>query len=244
MFVPSCLLWAAAYHKSAAFCFNYSFGSKNKCMCIITNRKKKYRLKIKVHPEPIPITQALLFAVFSSACCSHQRSYRTREGESTHKASRPQSSIVCAFSVKNSKRQCVDLQADQDRECAAHLTSCPRWLRGPWAQGAGRGHVVGFSPTHPSLFFTEYHLYPYHRADNPLPVLPQTQWKVNWMFYALAISKKWKARRFQPYFNNQCIHFYLLTDTCTNFLNCSPRFFSDLSALSADEEGWLQMRKD
>lgn len=119
MFVPSCLLWAAAYHKSAAFCFNYSFGSKNKCTCIITNRKKKYRLKVKVHPEPIPITQALLFAVFSFACCSHQRSYRTREGESTHRASRPQSSIVCAFSVKNSERQCVDLQADQDRVCCS-----------------------------------------------------------------------------------------------------------------------------
>lgn len=46
--------------------------------------------------------------------------------------------------------------------------------------------------------------------DNPLPFLPQTQWKVNWMFYAFEISKKWKGGRFQPYFNNTCINFYLL----------------------------------
>lgn len=82
---------------------------------------------------------------------------------------------------------------------------------------------------HPILFFSEHHLHPEHFADNPLPFLPQTQWKVNWMFYAFAISKKWKERRFQPYFNNKYINFYLLTDTCTNFLKCSLCFFFDLS---------------
>lgn len=49
------------------------------------------------------------------------------------------------------------------------------------------------------------------------------------MFYAFTTSKKWKERRFQPYFNNKCMNFYLLTDTCTNFPKCSLWFFFDLS---------------
>lgn len=77
--------------------------------------------------------------------------------------------------------------------------------------------------------FTQHHPHPQHFTDNSVPFLPQTQWKVNWMFYAFEISKKWKERRFQPYFNNKCINFYLLTDTCTNFLKRSFWFFFDLS---------------
>lgn len=65
------------------------------------------------------------------------------------------------------------------------------------------------------------------------------------MFYALAISKKWKERRFQLYFNNKCINFYFLTDTCTNFLKCSFLLFFDLSGfVGSDDEGLLQMQKD
>lgn len=212
-------------------------------MSLITNWKKQDSLKVKVHPEPIPVKQSLCSLFFR--LLFSRGSYWTGEGLSRAQSLQTTTVVHClCFFRKESHASVCRSPGKQDSESTAHPTPCPWWLRGPQGHGAGRGHVVGLSPPRPRLFFTESHPHPYHGADNPLPVLPQTQWKVNWMFYALAISQKWKARRFQPYFNNQCIHFHLLTDTCTNFLKCSPRLFSDLSALSADEEGWLQMRTD
>lgn len=164
--------------------------------------------------------QSLLFGVFPPCMVSIPAPLCWRRSEPAHRAAGPTAVHGLCLYVKNFPRQWEPKALRNPEPDALWGQQVPSLAWAVWTGSLSRSSSSVFHWVPPT---------PLTLGWQSSAFLPQTQWKVNWMFYALTLSKKWKERRFQPYFNNKCINFYLLTDTCTNFLKCSLWFFFDLS---------------